>query len=290
MEIEQSRTNQTSATPQSSIENLNLGLTYAITVAEETSDAGRELELEFLANDLEIKVGGEVAIHFSTAKNATNNTEHPVPAPFLKMIGSKALLRVGREGRVEKVLGHQMWLKTVVGDASGPAALMVTQQFSEDFFRQLADFGHGLLDRKVQPGESWPNRNEVPSPDLGKIVMDATIRLAGFEAHDDQQLAVIAVDGQLRSEPDRSSSTPPRMTIDHGSVAGKTWFDPAAGTLIESLVEELMQIKGSIAAAPGSTATNHVFTSDILQKVSLKLVDQGHPSSMAAATKVEVPR
>ncbi len=273
MQMDQHRTNRTDNLAAPIDEEIQLGLTYALTVAEETSDSGHELELEFLANDLEIKVKGESVIHFSASKNATNLTDQPVPAPFRKMIGSTVLLRVAGNGRVEKVLGHELWLKTVAGDASGPAGQMVLQQFTEEFFKQLADFGRGLPARQVKPGDTWPNRDEVPAADLGKIVMTSTVSLAKWEEHDERQLALLSASGNLHSEPcSQATSTP--MSIEHGQVTGKTWFDPAGGMLVESLVEEVLQVKGSIPSSSSATVPTQ-FTSDIVQKVSVKLVELG---------------
>lgn len=271
--IDQTRTNQLPAAPQPGVEELKLTVSYALNVIEETSGGGREVELEFLSTELQIMVAGESGIHFNTA--VTNSADQPVPAPFRKLIGSKALVRLGSDGLVDRILGYDVWLKGVVGEASGPASQLLAQQFNKEFFGQLADFGRGLPGRPVRVFDSWPHRTEMASPEFGKIVMESTITWTGWENREQRRLAVLSASGTLRGEADLAQSQAPAMSFTRGQVTGRSWLDPEARTMVESVVEEAMEIKGTM---PGSASTNTAagaFTSDVQQKVTVKLLQVG---------------
>lgn len=273
MEMTQRRTDQLPDSKQPTTEDLTLGITYALTVAEETSEGGCELELEFLSSALEIKVNGEIAVQFNTS-DATNNLQKPVPPPFLKMIGSKVLMRMLPDGQVDKVLGYDHWLKGVIGDVPGPAGEMVSQQFNQAFFQQMADFGRAFPDCAVEAGESWPYRNEMPGADLGKIVMESTVTLANWDEGKPCRVATLNVVGALHNDPVGTEPTSSAMMIDYGTIAGTTWLDPEAGTLIGSLVEEVMRITGTLAPSPNH-ASGGSFASDIEQRVAVNLIELG---------------
>jgi hypothetical protein len=269
MDLEQHSTNQVPNAPQSIAEQMTMGLTYALSVQEEARDGGHELAVKFLAFELEIKVGQKAIMTFDSGN--TNQTPDPMLAPFQKLIGSKLTMRVDPQGKIGKVSALPGWLQGVTAGKQGAAELMVVQQFNEGFFQQLADFGRGLPTQTVEPGASWPYKTEMPAGEIGTIAVESTLTLRRLENHENRRLALIESQGTLRGIPNPQSSG--SMRLETGNVAGTLWFDPEMGGPVESNVEQMMRLKGDAPEIPELKRPAVTFTSDIAQKVTLKLVE-----------------
>lgn len=273
MDLTQRSTNAlatATAAPVPANEDVALGVTYALTVLGETPNGGRELEVEFLAYELQIKVAAETVISFDCLQNtgATNS----IPPPFRKLIGSKVRLQTDARGSMASVVDLKDWTTRLAGDATGPAGQMLVQQFNEGFFQQMISFGRGLPLEAVQMGQSWPYRAEMPAGALGKIVVDSVITLQRWADQEQQRYAVLEARGTLQGagvEPAAGG-----IVFDAGTVRSTSWFDPALGALVESTVEQTMRLKGEVPS-PEPDAPAAAFRSEVDQKVALKLVEWG---------------
>jgi Family of unknown function (DUF6263) len=275
MDLDQRSTNKIPQMPTPIQQNVTMAMTYAISVIKEIPNGGRELELEFLANEMEIKMGAQVMMSFDSKETGKNEAQNPFAAPFRKMVGSKISLQTDADGKVDKVIGHKEWLATLTADA-GPAGGMVGQQFTEGLIRQLAGIGAGLPDKPVQVGATWPFKMDVPAGPTGKIEVDSKVTLTGFEDHDQHKCAVLNFTGTLGGASGIEAGPMGKMSIDGGTVTGQSWFDPELGALIESVQDQSMSLKGDMPGAPGGGARPAAnFTIEIGQKVIVKLVDSG---------------
>jgi hypothetical protein len=183
-------------------------------------------------------------------------------------------LLIDAEGKVDKVLGMEEWLDQIAGEGPGPGRQMVSQQFNEAYFRQIADFARGLPDKPVEVGDSWPYEIEMPAGPMGKIKVNSTFILKGMEDRDKYKCAVMDVLGTFKGTGGAEPAGPMgQMNIEQGKMQGTSWFDPELGALVESSVDQSMRIKGEMPGAPGGNASAPQFTSDISQTVSMKLVE-----------------
>jgi len=57
------------------------------------------------------------------------------------------------------------------------------------------------------------------------------------------------------------------LTIEDGRAAGKVWFDPQLGAIVESQIDQLLFAKMGMPPQQGS--------SEISQNIDVKLVDMG---------------
>ena len=272
MEVTQRSTSHLGDAPPTQ-ENLSNGLTYALSVRDSTTNGGHELDLQFLACDMEIKMGDQIVVAFDSAESTTQLTNNPVPAPFRKLVGSTLRVQIDARGACEKVVDLEQWTQQMAGDASGPAGQMFVQQFNEGFFRQLIGFAKGLPDKPVDAGESWPFRTEIPAGILGQIILESVITFQRWDDHDHSRFAVLATQGKIRSRPDPDAPATGSMFIEHGTVVGTAWFDPAIGALVESAVEQTMTLKGKSTPTADGERPDSEFTSQIEQKVTMKLVE-----------------
>lgn len=275
MDIVQRSTNQLPNTPEPATEEIATGLSYALKVLSPGSDGSRELEVELLAFDTEIKISSEVVVKFDSAHPSGEGEKMPpIPQAYRNVAGSKLRLRTGARGKVEEVLGYDEWVRTVAGEPTGPARQMLVQQFNPGFFQQLADFGRGLPERPVSPGDHWPHHVQIPAGELGTITAESDIEFEEWLSRDKDRFAVIHARGTLSSRSENADAGKPRMWIERGTVEGRSWFDPQMGVMVESSVEQFMRVRAEAPVQEGeSQSATAGFISDIGQKVTVKLME-----------------
>jgi len=115
MDLAQKMTNHIPQMPQPMVQDVTTAMTYAISVLKETPDEGRELEMEFLANEMEIKMAGQVMMSFDSKEAGKKGAENPATVPFRKMIGSKFHMEVDQQGKMKKVLDYDAWMNGLAG-------------------------------------------------------------------------------------------------------------------------------------------------------------------------------
>src|SRR5262249_46675344 len=114
---------------------------------------------------------------------------------------------------------------------------------------------------------------DFPTGRNGKISVDAKITLKGFENHEQHQCAVLESQGTFSGSPGDDMGPIGNMKIDKGKATGKTWFDPELGAMVDSIADQSLRVKGEL---PGQGGANRAgFTSDISQKITVKLVESG---------------
>ena len=274
LDLDQQSTNKIPQAPTPIQQNVTMAMTYALSVVKETPEGEHDLEMSFLANEMEVKMGGQTLISFDSKENPKDAPPNPMTASLRKMIGSKLRMQLAADGKVKEVVGLDEWVNNVAGDNGGPMTQMLNQQFNEAFFRQITDFGKGLSSAPVQPGQSWPFKMEIPAGTVGKIAIDATIKLKRWEEHESHHCALLETKGTMKGT---ASATGPmgKMSLETGKITGTSWFDPELGALVDSSSDQSMRIKGEMPAPPGQPQPGPAFTSDLAQKVSIKLVELG---------------
>jgi hypothetical protein len=288
IDIEQRSTNQLPNTPEPAAEEIVTGLSYALTASSLASDGSQVLEVELLAFDTEIRIGTNVVVKFDSAHpEGEGGKVPPIPQPYRNVAGSKVRLRTAPGGKVDEVLGYDEWVRTVTGDPTGTARQMLVQQFNPGFFRQLADFGRGLPDRPVSPGDRWPHHIQIPAGELGTIRAESGVEFKEWLSRDHEKFAVIEARGTLSSRPGGGASGKPSMWIERGTVEGRSWFDPELGAMMESCVEQSMRVRGETPVQEGESQPAAAdFVSDIGQKVTVKLIEIRKAQQDAAGATV----
>ncbi len=275
LELEQHSTNQFSEQPAPIVEHVAMGISYSLTVRNQNTNTGTNLELEFLAYELEMKEADKIALAYDSAPGATNQGPKDLGDSFRKLIGSKVQLEIDAQGKSGRAVDLEAWRKTLASDPPGPAQEILAQQFHEGFFQQITDFGKALPDKPVYVGDSWPYRVEVPAGALGTIAADSTITLARWQKTERDLFAVLETKGTLQGKPNPES--PALLALDQGTVRGTSWFDPELGALVESAVEQSMRLRAQPPPTSDTNAPPQNFTSELSQRVSLKLVEVVKP-------------
>ena len=279
MDVEQHSTNHIPQMPRPMQQTVVSATTYAMSVLKETEGGGRELEMEFLANEMEMTMGEQVIVSFdSKEKGEATGVQGMFAAPYRKMVGSKVRLLLNAAGQVDKVLNLDEWLNSLTADLQGATREMISAQFNEAYLRQLAGLGRDLPPTPVDVGDSWPVKTELPGGPLGTIVMDTQVTLERMEEHDGRSCAVLQSVGGFKGSGGEQPTGPAGMSnvsIEQGKLTGKSWFDPELGAVVESVSDQFMHLTGQMPGAAGPGAQAPKFTSDIAQQIQFKLVESG---------------
>jgi hypothetical protein len=272
MDVEQNSTNRLPQLAEPRIEHVTMGVTYAVSIVGQETNGTRQVELEFLAYELEMKADGHTLVEFDSGRSVTNATPDPLASTLRKLIGPKVHLQISADGAEGQVIGLSEWLKTIGGEGNKPAEQILTQQFNQGFFQQVTDFGKGLPTYPIHEGDSWPYRVEVPAGALGTIVANSTITVYRLEQRDQQTFAVLQSKGTLKGLP--GPSNPNAVSLEKGTLTSTAWIDPELGAVMDSTVEQSMELRAEPPAPPGGTAPG-VIISQIGQKVAVMLVEVG---------------
>jgi len=259
-------------------QKVELNQEYTITVLRERTNGGRELELEFQATEMDVTVNGKPVVNLDTRAEAGGaEASNPVTAGFREIVGAKITLLMDASNNVEKVEGVQQFLAKASrsGNPQGRAAMQGI--FSEQYFKQLVDFGRGFPQQPVKPGDSWPLQFDVEAPMLGTIKLDLNNTFKGWESRENRKCAAIDFNGTMNSKGGpNAGAMGMRMTIEDGKLSGKTWFDPQLGTAVETRMDQDMVMHISRAARTnlaGASPALQTMTNQTKQIVVIKLVE-----------------
>lgn len=269
MDFEQKGTTKIPQLPAPMEQNVSMGLTYAINVTKETGDGGHELEVEFVAQELDIAVAGQVT-SFDSKDKSKNDPNNQTMAPFRKMIGTKLRYLMDAAGKVQKVLNLEEWRTQMEQGIPEQSRSMFEQIYHDGCVRQVADLGFGLPGKATAVGANWPVKVEIPAGAIGKIKLDLQSFLRGYDQHDGAKCAVMDSAGTMTSTGGDASGPMGNMKVEKGKVAGTSWLDVAKGRIVENVSHQSMRIVGPLPGGNGGT-----FTSDLNQKMTLKLVESG---------------
>jgi hypothetical protein len=262
------------------LQDVTMGMTYALSILKELPNGGREAELEFLANEMEISMAGQTVMSFDSKQNSKNDEQNQMAGPFRKILGSKVRLQYDASGKIDQVVGYEEWAKRLQGDVSGPIAGLLSHQFNEGFIRQVSSFGVGLPEKPTRVGETWPLQLEVPAGPMGSVKIENTVTFKGFESHDQHPCAVLDFAGTIKGAPGQEAPGPMgKVSIDTGKVTGSSWFDAELGALIESAQDQVMRLNGEMTAQPNLPGGGVKYSIELGQRVTVKLVELGKTNS-----------
>jgi hypothetical protein len=258
--------------PNPTQQDVTMATTYAISVLKETPNGGRDLELEFLANEMEIKMGGQTMMSFDSKENSQDDAKNPVAGPLRKMMAVKVHMITAPDGKVESMPNADEWVKAMAGNEGNPVAQQLTQHFNEGFLQRLADMGRFLPNKPVAPGATWPMKLDMPMGDAGKLNIEAQLTFKRWEDHEQRHCVALDSKGTLKGSVGKQPGMATPLLIEQGKLAGTSWFDPDLGALVDSTGDQTMKMKGEVGAPNGSRMP---ITLDTTQTVTMKLVELG---------------
>lgn len=261
--------------PKPMLQETALNQEMHFTVLKEYEGGGRELELEFSDVDMTVNMNGREAMTFDSRGESLGDADNPAASAFRRMVGAKLKYLMDSSNHVTKVEG---WSELVAKMTAGSAgARMLGGVFTEDYFKQLADFSQGLPAKPVQPGDTWPVQRTIVMGPLGAATLDLTYTFKSWEQREKRQCARLEFTGPIRGGAPSTNSVMMgiRMAILDGTTSGQSWFDPELGLTIDADVAQkmnvLMSFPGTNAPARGANLSGSM-TNVMGQRIRLRLL------------------
>ncbi len=249
-------------------QEIRMGEEFGMTVLNESTDGGHEVELDFLSFQMSGTLAGKTNINYDSTRKETANKSDPVGDTLGKVVGAKIRYFMDASNAVTRIEGTEELASRLSSISPSDSLGTLKSMFSEDYLKQMMSHNQFMPNKPVQPGDSWPLHIQMPMAPLGKLTVDYTITLQGWEPHGPRNCARLEFQGTIKSEPD---PTPPaggvKIGAFEGDVSGVSWFDPELGIIIDTTVKEDIQMAMSVTVA-GKTQN---MSNDMHQAISMKL-------------------
>lgn len=236
----------------------------AIRVVKEAEAGGKELEMSYARMLTESKMGEMTMMKFDSSSSTAEDASNPV-APMLRaMAGAKFRLTVDAQGQVTKVDGVRELTDKLASQVPPMMRGMLDGMLNDDMVKQMASTPAALPGKPVKVGDTWPFKQELAMGPLGKLNLNLTMRLKGWEEHDGKRCAVIEQNGTLSAANDAGTNAITVLAL-QGDVSGLSWFDAAAGVMRESVSTQKMDIKMQAMGQELSSHMTQVLTNKLVE-------------------------
>ncbi len=264
MELDQATETKVPNQPQPIKQQVNMAQDYTIGAIKELGNGGRQLELEFKNQTMDVNYGGNKVLSFdSTQRPALDSTNAVIPL-LRKMIGGRVRYVTDAAGQVEKLEGIEELMTRIAFNRKSQEHAMFKQVVSEDTLKHYGALGEAMPNRQVKIGESWTVKKNVPTESVGQLAVDMKYTFKNWEQRDGRKCAHIEVTGEMESAAGRAGTTP-AVKIENGKMSGDIWFDPEIGMTVAQNFNQDMTLKVMAGA--------QTITPQLNQKMRLTLVE-----------------
>ena len=265
MELVQSVETKVPNMPEPVVQKVNISQNFDIGAIRELPNGGRELEMQFKSQTLEVDQNGTEALKFDSSEPATQEPADSIKPLLRKMIGPKIYYTTTATGSVDKVEGVDAMMNQMGFNRKSQEQAMFKQLFSEETLKRYGEFGDMMPNREVKVGESWSVNRTIPTG-VGDITTDMKYTFKKWDPQSGRRCALIATTGDLASAPGGTTATP--IKIEKGKMGGDIWFDPELGMVVNENITEDMTLK--------VTAGTQNLTPQINQRIHISLLDVSH--------------
>ena len=223
---------KSSGQPQSFKQSVNLTQDYTLSVRKELDNGGRQLELEFTGETMDVSLGERKVSSFDSKQDSAQDAGVPMAAMLRKQLGTRFQYVTDADGQVEKVEGLEELMRQI-GTIGKPQDRAIFQQmFSGDLLKEYASFGGMMTNRPVKVGDHWRKTKDFVSL-VGVVATDMEYTFKSWEQRRDRKCMRIAVAGTISAKPDAAAQNNSRRNI-KGTFEGDAWFDPALGMVVDA--------------------------------------------------------
>lgn len=243
---------------------------YSLTVLKDREGGGQELELEFIAQKIDSKAGGRPLVTFDSKSDAKGDRTNAVAIALRKLVGVKIHYLTDTNGRIDKVVGAQELQSKLLATVNQQSRAILTPLLAEDNLKRVVTLDIDLPTKPVKVGESWPVQRDTLMGQLGTLVFSTTNTFKGWEEHANRRCAVIEFTGSVTNKAAAAtapSAMPISMTVESGRTAGKSWFDPVSGMIVDSSSDQEMTMKITTAGRTMDSKTRN--------KITVKVIESG---------------
>ena len=263
IELTQSTKTDVPDQPQSVVQEINLSQGMDFSALKELANGGRQLELKFETETMNISRGGATVVSFDSLQSPAQDANNPVAPVLRAMIGARIQYFTDANGKVERMEGADELAQRVAATGNPQAQASFQQMFSEDTLKRYGSFADSMPGHPIHIGDTWPFREDV-STSIGVLTVDVKYTFKNWEQHGDRQCAHVDAAGDITT---KTISTANGMVVEikKGKITGEFWFDPALGMIVEADNNQDLALKITTRQQTLSTQFN--------QKVRMALVD-----------------
>jgi hypothetical protein len=213
-----------------------------LSVLKELEDGGRQLEMEFKGVSLEIAEGDRPVLRASSRPDAVPDPANPVLPVLRRMPGARVQFALDASGELVEMSGYEDFIKRLQ-----PMTREV-QSYIEGYFgtNVLRQYPHSMTqfipNRRVVAGDTWSKSEQITGA-AGIVNAHLDFTFEKWEQHAGRNCIRIRCKGHFSSKP-LPSEPPQAVSFEKCPVAGVIWFDPALGTVVESMTDQ--DIRGSM--------------------------------------------
>jgi hypothetical protein len=263
IELAQSTKTEVPNQPQPVVQETKLTQGFDISALKELDNGGRQLELKFETETMNVSQGGQNVLSFDSLQSPAQDTNSPVAPVLRAMIGSRIQYFTDANGKVERMEGVDELAKRVAATGQPQTRAMFQQMFSAETLKRYGSFADSLPGHPVNMGDTWPFQEDV-STSIGVLAVDVKYTFKNWEQHGDRQCAHVDAVGDIST---KTISTANGMVVEikKGKITGEFWFDPVLGMIVEANNNQDLALK--------ITTRAQTMTSQFNQKVRMALVD-----------------
>lgn len=261
MEVDQIVETHVPNQPQPVKQQVNLTQRFNLSALKALDNDGRQLELEFKDQKINVKQGELTVMSFDSRDNAS--TEGNPVAPLLtKMIGARIQYQTDAGGKVEKVEGVEELMTRIGFNRKSQQHAAFKDFVSEETLKRYGSLGEMMPNRVVKVGEDWSIKEQVPST-IGTLDIQMNYTFKKWEQRDDRRCALIKADGVITPAPGPGGGSP--VKVQKGTISGDIWFDPELGMVVGQNLDQNMTLD--------INAGGQKMTSDLKQQIRMAMED-----------------
>jgi hypothetical protein len=259
LEFHQSTETPLPGQPQPMKSDVNFTLNFDVSALKTLDNGGRQLELQFVNDTLDVVQGGVNLMSFDSAQTA----EAP-QNPARAVIDTRLQYFTDAEGKVEKIEGMDGLMQRIAAIGKSQEQAVFKEIFSEDAVKKYVSFDDSMPNRKIPIGQSWEKKKDISGWDFGKVAADVKYTFKNWVQHVDHKCALIEVTGDFSTK-SPSAASGALIAIKNGKLSGNSWFDPELGMIVDASNVQTMTVEVTTQA--------HTMTPRLTRRVRLMLLD-----------------
>ncbi len=250
--------------PSQSMKRLvNLTQDFSLSVREGLDNGGRQLQLQFIGETMDVSQGGRKVSSFDSRQNSVQDSIDPQALLLRKMLGTRIQYWTDADGKVEKVEGMEE-LDRQIREMRRPQDQATFKQiFNEATVKEYVSFAEMMPNRTVAIGDRWRIKRQFVTP-VGILASDMEYTLKSREQHGDRKCWHIGIEGSISSKADGTAQTSLHI-IKKGRITGDAWFDPELGMVADAAYDQNITMENS--------NRGQTITLQLGQKIGFILVD-----------------
>jgi len=263
IEVAQSTKTEVPDQPQPVVQKMELTQGFDISALKELPNGGRQLELKFDTETMNVFQGDRNILSFDSLQSPAQDANNPAAPVLRTIVGSRIQYFTDANGKVERMEGVDGLAQRVAASGQPQARAMFAQMFSEDTLKRYGSFAESLPGHAVKMGDAWPFKEDV-STSIGVLTVDLKYTFKNWEQHGDRQCAHVNAVGDISTKT-ISTANGVVVEIKKGKITGEFWFDPVLGMIVEANNDQDLALKITTRAQTMSSQFN--------QTVRMALVD-----------------